>query len=77
MSSSSPSTRLRISSTRPSNFARHHILQKVGLGYLCLGQPATGLSGGEAQRVTFATELQRAQPGDIQWIQYFIQFLII
>ncbi len=51
--------------------AVHHpleVLQEVGLGYLRLGQPATELSGGEAQRIKLATELQRAHHADTLYV---------
>jgi excinuclease ABC subunit A len=44
------------------------VLQEVGLGYLRLGQPATELSGGEAQRIKLATELQSIQRGQTIYV---------
>jgi excinuclease ABC subunit A len=52
----------------PAVYRALTVLREVGLGYLRLGQPATELSGGEAQRIKLATELQRAQRGNSLYI---------
>ena len=44
------------------------VLREVGLGYLRLGQPATEISGGEAQRIKLATELQRVQRSGTMYV---------
>jgi excinuclease ABC subunit A len=43
-------------------------IQDVGLGYIKLGQPATTLSGGEAQRVKLATELSKRSTGNTMYL---------
>ncbi len=45
-----------------------NVLREVGVGYLRLGQPATELSGGEAQRIKLASELQRMQRGTTLYV---------
>ena len=52
----------------PRIYNKIKCLQDVGLGYVKLGQPATTLSGGEAQRVKLATELNRRATGKTLYI---------
>jgi len=52
----------------PKVHRRLQTLSDVGLGYLRLGQPATTLSGGEAQRVKLATELSKIATGNTLYI---------
>ena len=54
---------LGVFSAVPKVAAKLQTLNEVGLGYVHLGQPATTLSGGEAQRVKLATELSRRATG--------------
>jgi excinuclease ABC subunit A len=55
-------------SAQPRIRAKLETLQQVGLGYIRLGQPATQLSGGEAQRVKLSTELSRRSTGRTLYI---------
>ncbi len=52
----------------PRLYRKLKTLEEVGLGYIHLGQPATTLSGGEAQRVKLATELSRRSDGRTLYI---------
>jgi len=52
----------------PPIYEKLQILVSVGLGYMRLGQPATTLSGGEAQRIKLATELSRRATGKTLYI---------
>jgi excinuclease ABC subunit A len=55
-------------SSIPSVFNKLKTLEEVGLGYISLGQSATTLSGGEAQRIKLATELARRHTGKTIYI---------
>ncbi|MFH1536905.1 MAG: AAA family ATPase, partial [Patescibacteria group bacterium] len=52
----------------PNVYQKLKILSEVGLNYITLGQPATTLSGGEAQRIKLATELSRRATGKTLYI---------
>ena len=52
----------------PRIYSKVKSLQDVGLGYIKLGQPATTLSGGEAQRIKLATELSKRSTGKTIYI---------
>lgn len=52
----------------PKIFRKLKTLQEVGLGYIKIGQPATTLSGGEAQRVKLSTELSKRATGKTIYI---------
>lgn len=54
---------LSVFAEQPAVLRALRVLDDIGLGYLRLGQPATELSGGEAQRIKLATELQRSARG--------------
>lgn len=61
-------TALEFFSNIPSIARKLQTLVDVGLGYITLGQPATTLSGGEAQRVKLATELSKRSTGKTLYI---------
>ncbi len=61
-------TALEFFSDEPPLHRSLSVLREVGLGYLRLGQPATELSGGEAQRIKLATELQRLERGTTLYV---------
>jgi excinuclease ABC subunit A len=65
---SRPAASCAMSAKEPQVRRALGVLREVGLGYLRLGQPATELSGGEAQRIKLATELQRIQRGNTLYI---------
>jgi excinuclease ABC subunit A len=54
--------------TNPQVYSKLKTLKEVGLGYISIGQSATTLSGGEAQRVKLAKELSKRQTGKTLYI---------
>jgi excinuclease ABC subunit A len=52
----------------PKIYRKLETLQQVGLGYIRMGQPATTLSGGEAQRIKLAAELSKRSTGSTMYI---------
>jgi excinuclease ABC subunit A len=61
-------TALEFFENQPAIARKLHTLVDVGLGYIGLGQPATTLSGGEAQRIKLSTELSRRATGRTLYI---------
>ncbi|MEE3234163.1 MAG: excinuclease ABC subunit UvrA [Candidatus Latescibacterota bacterium] len=59
---------LEFFSAIPEVARRLQVLSDIGLGYLGLGQPATSLSGGEAQRIKLAAELGRPRHGETLYV---------
>ncbi len=59
---------LKVFSKQPRIAEKLHTLADVGLGYIKLGQPATTLSGGEAQRIKLSLELSKRQQGQTLYI---------
>jgi len=64
----SVSEALGVFSKQPRIAEKLHTLNDVGLGYIKLGQPATTLSGGEAQRIKLSLELSKRQQGQTLYI---------
>jgi excinuclease ABC subunit A len=59
---------LEVFSKQPRIAEKLRTLSDVGLGYIKLGQPATTLSGGEAQRIKLSLELSKRQQGETLYI---------
>jgi excinuclease ABC subunit A len=61
-------TALEVFSAFPAMVNKLRTLQEVGLGYIRIGQPATTLSGGEAQRVKLGRELSKRSTGSTLYV---------